>query len=301
MKLIDEIIELLSSGGSDLTAALLKTKVLLHRLGEKELLDWVNGELQGYKSVDNLPDYRVLKVIVRCTISNGSYRHSNQAVPLKHLEEETGRLLTTDYLAQSIAVIEGYIDNENLRITIAPEMYPLLSKAFSNGYHIESAWGVHSAGAMTQVVTEVTSRLLDFILELSERFPEDLKADELRTKSKEVGVSDLFNNTVFGDNTTIVVGDSNTQEVENRVVKNDISSLIEVLKSYGVDDTDIADLTAAIDEDKDLTNIESNSFGPNVGDWMGEMVSKAASTAWDVKVGVAGSLLATAIGKFYGF
>jgi uncharacterized small protein (DUF1192 family) len=39
MKLIEEIIELLSSGEINLKIALLKTKVLLHKLGEKELLD----------------------------------------------------------------------------------------------------------------------------------------------------------------------------------------------------------------------------------------------------------------------
>ena len=45
MKLIEEIIELLSSGESNLKVALLKTKVLLHQLGEKELFDWVDSEL----------------------------------------------------------------------------------------------------------------------------------------------------------------------------------------------------------------------------------------------------------------
>ena len=301
MKLIDEIIELLSSGGSDLTAALLKTKVLLHKLGEKELLEWVNGELQGYKDEDNLPSYRVLDVSVRCTVSNGAYRYNNKTVPLNHLDEEIRNLLTTCNLAQSIAAIEGYVGNDDLQMTIAPEMSPLLSEAFTGGYQIESVWGIHSAGAMTQVVTEVTSRLLDFILELAEKFPEDLKTDELRTKSKEFGVSDLFNNTVFGDNTTIVVGDSNTQKVKNSVVENDIASLVDLLKSHNVLDADITELKQAIDEDKDLIEIEAKSFGPNVSDWIGSMVSKAASTAWDVKVGVAGSLLATAIGKFYGF
>jgi len=37
MKLINEIIELLSSGDINLSTALLKTKVLLHKLGEKNL------------------------------------------------------------------------------------------------------------------------------------------------------------------------------------------------------------------------------------------------------------------------
>ena len=42
MKIIEEIIEILSSEGGSLNDALFKTKVLLHRLGEKELVEWVN-------------------------------------------------------------------------------------------------------------------------------------------------------------------------------------------------------------------------------------------------------------------
>ena len=60
MKLISEIIDLLSSSDRDVATALMKTKVLLFQLGEKELLEWVNSELNGYPDRDNLPNYRVL-------------------------------------------------------------------------------------------------------------------------------------------------------------------------------------------------------------------------------------------------
>jgi hypothetical protein len=39
--LLDEIIELLSSEQHSLTEALLKTKVLLHQIGKKDLAGWV--------------------------------------------------------------------------------------------------------------------------------------------------------------------------------------------------------------------------------------------------------------------
>lgn len=47
MKLLNEIIDALSSQDSSLTDALLKTKVLLHKIGHKELVEWVNRELNG--------------------------------------------------------------------------------------------------------------------------------------------------------------------------------------------------------------------------------------------------------------
>lgn len=84
MKIVDEIIDTLSSEGASLNDALFKTKVLLHRLGEKELVEWVNLELQGYKDSDELPEYRKMSMVVRGNISNGVYQHNNQALPISH-------------------------------------------------------------------------------------------------------------------------------------------------------------------------------------------------------------------------
>ena len=218
-----------------------------------------------------------------------------------HLDDEIRERLDTKYLMDSIAVIEQYSTQENLQVSIAPEFYPLLSEGFDTSYGVETAWAVHSAGAMTQILTEVTTRLLDFVLELSEKFPNEMELSDMKTRAKEVGVSDLFNNAVFGDNATIVVGDSNTQTIRNTVNKNDMASLIEVLKQNKVSDEDIESLQVALETDKGSAEVESGNFGSAVSGWMGTMVSKAASTLWDVKVGAAGSLLATAIGKYYGF
>ncbi|WP_198013356.1 MULTISPECIES: hypothetical protein [unclassified Psychrobacter] len=60
MKLVDEIIEILSSDNGILSNALIKTKVLLHKMGHKELVMWVNKELNGYSQDDELPDYRII-------------------------------------------------------------------------------------------------------------------------------------------------------------------------------------------------------------------------------------------------
>ncbi|MGK0272049.1 MAG: hypothetical protein ACI88H_002715 [Cocleimonas sp.] len=301
MKLIEEIVDLLSSGESNLTTALFKTKVLLHKLGEKELLEWVNGELKGYPDANSLPSYRVLSVTVRGNASNSAYRYQAQILPLMHLDKRIKRKLETTYLTQSIAVIEEYTQQDNLQISIAPEFYPSLSKGLGNGFQIESAWGEHSPGSMTQVVTEVTSRLLDFVLELSEKFPNEMETAEMKEKSKEFGVSDLFNNAVFGDNATIVVGDSNNQKIKNSVVKNDLASLKKLLLDNGVEEIDISELAVAIEADSGCKEVADGSFGQNVSTWIGGMVTKAATTAWNIKVGAAGSLLATAISKYYGF
>ena len=60
MKLLDDIIGLLSDENGSLTAALLKTKVLMHTLGHGDLAEWVNDELSGYRRDKPLPPYRIV-------------------------------------------------------------------------------------------------------------------------------------------------------------------------------------------------------------------------------------------------
>ena len=135
MKLIEEIIENLSSDTPNLNNALFKTKVLLHHLGEDQLISWVNSELNGYPDIESVPEYRVITVSVYGNASNMAWRYSDHPLPLFHLDKKIRKNLETQYLTQSIAVIESYTkDDKDLTIAIAPEYFPLLSKGLSGGY-----------------------------------------------------------------------------------------------------------------------------------------------------------------------
>lgn len=302
MNLIGEIIEALISESADLNTALLRTKVLLHQIGEKDLVHWVDSELKGYSLVDEVPDYRIIAVEVLGNISNGAWHYSAQPLPLRHLPETLRKNLETTHLRQSIAVLQKYaVDESNLGITIAPEIFPHLSKAFTGGYNVERAWGQPSAGIMLQVVNEVRTRLLDFVLELSEKIPGGLSLSEIKEKAKDIDVSAMFKNSVFGHNTTIIVGDNNVQNVKNRVIESDFESLGKFLEESKIAKADIDSLREAIEADKDAAELAEKKFGPNVSKWFARMIDKAASAAWDMNVGVASSLIATALNSFYGW
>jgi hypothetical protein len=53
-----KIIDILSDENGSLNGALLKTKVLLHTIGKKDLVPWVDNELKGYPDDDSVPEYR---------------------------------------------------------------------------------------------------------------------------------------------------------------------------------------------------------------------------------------------------
>ncbi|MFA5920731.1 MAG: hypothetical protein WC856_05515 [Methylococcaceae bacterium] len=302
MKLIDEIVEMLSSDERKLTDALFKTKVLLHKIGHKELIEWVNHELNGYPEEEAVPPYRILPAQVLANASNGAWQLTSHPIPLAHLEKDYRNALESAKMDQPLAVLEKFTEKDtgHLQRTIPMEANGLLGKGMGNGYHISSAWCDIQVSGVIQILTQVRSRLLDFVLELSEKFAGELNEDEVKERGSAFDAENLFNNTIFGDNTTIVVGSSNKQNVKNTNLKGDFNALKSTLQSNGVSEGDIQLLDDAIKEDERTLDKNENEFGPAVKSWLQSMLSKAVDASWQIELGVASSLLATALNNYYG-
>jgi hypothetical protein len=301
MRLVDEIIDLLSSDSPNLENALFKAQVLAHRLGEQEMKRWVSNELKGYPERNNLPDYRILHVTVMANMSNGAFRYSDYPLPMMGVDQKIRDRLERRRVSESIAVVAEWATRDtDLAIVIAPEYFAHIKKGIDRSYDIERAWGKHSVGAMLQVVTEVRSRLLELALQVADRIPQDPPPENIKAVSQEVAVSEIFRNAVFGSNTTIVVGGGSIQGITNNVVANDLSSLTAALLAQGVPDSDLNTLKLAIQSDAKSIEVENKKLGPAVRNWIGSMVSKAGTGAWEIGVSTAGSVLASAICSYYG-
>jgi len=303
MQLISEIIEILSSDSGKLSDALIKTKVLLHKIGHKELVPWVNSELNGYPDRDSVPEYRVLPAQVLVNASNGAYRFTSHHIPMRHLDEKHRESIETARMDQSLAVLEKFTekDNGHLQAHIPMESYGILGKGLGNSYQIESAWSQIGHTSVLQILIQVRSRLLDFVLELNDQFPNELNEEEVKERISHVDTENLFNSAIFGDNTTILVGSSNTQTVSNVNIKGDFDALEKTLEKNGVSGSDISALKDAIDQDSSVISDDSKEFGPAVKSWLQTMLSKAVETSWNIELGIASSLLATALNSFYGW
>ncbi|WP_186176319.1 AbiTii domain-containing protein [Vibrio jasicida] len=302
MKLVDEIIETLSSSTGVLSEALIKTKVLLHLIGQKDLVNWVNKELNGYADDDELPDYRVVDAQVLVNASNLAYEAKRHPIPLGHLDKNYRQSLERGKMPQSLAIIEDFASTKegSLESLIPMEAYGLLGKGLANNYQIQKAWSEIQTTSVANILMQVRSRLLDFILELREELAESNTNEEVREKMNGVDAKNLFNNAIFGDNATIVVGSDNSQRVQNTVIKNSFETLKEELIKHGISETDVNALKSAIDSDSQTAIITKNEFGSNVKLWLQSMLSKAVDATWQIELGVASSLLATALNNYYG-
>ena len=260
-------------------------------------MPWVNFELNGYPDRDSVPEYRILPAQVLVNASNGAYRIISHHIPMGHLEDKDREVIETIRMDRSLAVLEEVTEKDSggLQRHIPMELYGLLGKGLDNGYQIESAWSKIDRTSVLQMLTQVRSRLLDFVLEMNEQFPSELNKDQVKERISSVDTENLFNNAIFGDNTTILVGSSNSQNVSNVSIKGDFGALAEILEKNGVSESDISSLKDAIEQDSSRANSESKEFGPAVKSWLQMMLSKAVEASWNVELGVASSLLATAL------
>ena len=303
MKLVDEIIETLSSDNGVLTHALIKTKVLLHKIGHKELVIWVNKELNGYSQSDELPDYRIIPAQVRVSATNGAYQVNSHPIPMKHLDKEFRYSLEEARITYSLAIIEKMVTNSDdvmLHKPLPMELNGMLGKGLANSYIVQKAWCEIPLASVSNILMQVRSRLLDFVLELSSEFSNIESDKEIKEVAGKFDASNLFNNAIFGDNVTILLGSENIQKVKNSIVKNNFESLAKTLQENGVHEIDVALLNEAIQNDQSFSIVERDKFGPSVKLWMELMLSKAINASWQIELGVAGSLLATALNNYYG-
>ncbi|MGA4073546.1 hypothetical protein ACI2TP_19765 [Ralstonia nicotianae] len=301
MQLLKEIVTLLSDKDGSLTDALLKTKVLMHRIGHKELAGWVNDELNGYTTDRPVPNYRVIPTRLHGDVSNIAWRHNAAQLPTAHLEKEIRERLCIEKVRQSVQVLEQLSKaTDSLTRPVRPELYGVLAKGgIDPSFHIDRAWVQFEPTQIVNVLIEVRSRLLDFALNLQGELG-DVAEDNMKQAAKGIDAAGMFASAVFGDNTTFVIGNSNETTITNAVTKGDFAALAKAFKDTGVSETDVTELKVAVDDDDPKTVAETKQFGPRVKAWMGKMSAKAIDGAWSIGIGAAGNLLADALGSYYG-
>lgn len=299
MKLVEEIIELLSSTNGSLTDALLKTKVLLSSLGEEELNAWVNNELNGYSEDQELPSYRIVPAAVLANLSGIGFTADAHPLPIAHLDKKQRENIETARMYQSLAVLEKYAAeaDSTLATPIPLEANHILGKNLSRGTVIQRAWSQIQTSSIVQIVTEVRSRLLDFVLKIQAELPEDPSAEDKHS----IDTRSLFQHSMFGDNATVIIGDKNKTEIFNLHLKGNLDALMHELKKYEVSDEDIVQLKNAIEEDSGRVNDNKKEFGPSVKSWLQNMLHKAVETSWKIELGMASTVLSDALKHFYGW
>jgi hypothetical protein len=246
--LLDEIIEILSNEKGSLNSALLKTKVLLHSLGKKDLASWVTNELKGYPD-ENVPEYRRVSAEVHGHVTSYAWQANDYVLPIMHLSEKQRKNLTESVCTMSIASIEESIrSGKKLIRHLPPEFGALFQKVLTPGTHVFSSWCAINMVDIENILSEVRSRLLDFALELRDVVGIDVPEKELAAKAASVDTEKLFNTAVYGTGNTIIIGSHAFQAITNE--KDDIDGLLAAVAQLGFQQGELDGLRHAVLEDK---------------------------------------------------
>lgn len=301
--LIDEIIQLLSNEQGSLTESLLKTKLLLHQVQRKDLVSWVNNELTGYPEDADLPDYRMLAATVMGNLISIGWMANNQALPIRHLEEDYRAKLETAEMRDSLALVQELATKpqHSVRRLFPPEANARLGSNLGKSWHVQSAWCEINVLSVQNILIQVRSRLLDFVLELKDSLGDVTSEREIKEKSGELDMTSMFNNAIFRGNTTIVVGNNNVQSVESSIIQGDFDSLRQKLKHLGIDDSAIEELQQLESAEKSDIDSEKKNLKARVTGWLKEQAGKQLDVQGQAAISFSIDAVTHALRAYFGF
>lgn len=113
----------------------------------------------------------------------------------------------------------------------------------------------------------------------------------MKEKVEEADTTGMFQNAIFGPNTTISIGNQNQQTVQNTQIKNDLDALVKILSATGVPPDEIENLKTAISVDVEQHG--AASLEGETGKWYTKLLGRAGKGV----LGVGVDVVSTAVGK----
>lgn len=306
MKLISDIINELVDSEKSISSPLLKTKVLASRLQNHELLSWVNNELGNYTDSMNLPEYRKFGCHLIGVHINGNTKYTNQPVLVGGLGEEIEKILTTMEFFQSISTLENMLTKNGsgtLELALSAETTNIIQnniRRMGNPYYqLLSAKKVIGISVVSEMLSTIRNKLLDFMLKLDEEFGNLTEIEELKTKQNEI--LNIMSQTIIhtsGDGNVVNTGDNSKLKVTIKVSKGNKEELRDHLLKNGINENDTNELIEIIDTEtpNDLTK----KFGEKVNTWITNVLGKALNGTWEIGIGTASTMIADALNSYYG-
>ena len=201
------------SGKDSMENVLLRLKIILSDLDNDSIMDWVDGEFQGYNQNEDVPPYRVVKGhAIGDFLVNFTSMYTQAQVPLQNLikQEEIDKI-TTLHLKDGISTIQNILSGENKNNygVVIPTAY---CHAISlDTLQLTSMRVTIPYNMLNGIVSCVKSKLVEVIMELEKQFDNlddlDIKSQIEEDPSKKEEVSYNLQQIIF--DSSINVGDKN--------------------------------------------------------------------------------------------
>lgn len=306
MKLLEEIQNNLTDSDKSLTDILRKAKIVGSLLKNQDLKEWVDRELKGYWGLEKneIPDYRIT-VAQNFGNFSGPFGSgaTNAGIPTAYLPEDIKKHFSHLVFRQSISELQGMANSEShsMMNKWPTEIIAHMQREVTiyEGMHIIDAWQHISKEQVIGVLDTVRNRLLDFILELKEAYPDQTKKENDLSDIPKDAVSNHFHTYISGGKNIIASGSNVKQHIENVVFENDIESLKSYLEKLALPQEEIDELESIVKTEN--VDISKKRFGPKVSKWIANVTEKVVSGSIELASKEGVSAIISAIKEFYGF
>ncbi len=292
MSLVNDLITEVISSSSDLSQVLRKARVLASELKSKELGEWADAELNGYKDKDLLPDYRVS---VGSNFGNfvGSFGTQGDMlpIPLSSLPESWREGKSKLELSSGIAGLQEMLRSEqDYQEVWSADAVHAVSQRIYVGMNMFTAWKAIPKARVVAVLDAVRNRLLSFLLVLKDQHPEvETAGTNLQSIPKDDVRVNVVNN-IYGGNVVMASGGTVHQQVQQGVKPGDLESLLSALREAALPEGLVDELAIAIGEDEP---VRKDGIGPKVSRWLTRLGEKVVTST-------AATFAAQALFKYYG-
>ena len=236
MSLLREIQNAAIESETNLADLLRKCKVLAARLGNAEFETWVDNELNGYKSDDNLPQYRTFGVHSKGNFL-GSFGHqlSNADIPLMTIPEKLREFVSHTYMNSPVASIERLIEDSDGRGSVQepwlPDLVALVRAEIYENMNCMQAWKVIPIPNLIAILDEIRNRVLSFVLEIEAEDPEAGEAEINSNPVPQERIQQIFHTHIAGDVQNVSIGSHDFKQQATNANAELFSQLIDALKS----------------------------------------------------------------------
>ena len=296
MTTAQEVICLAADSKTAVADVLRKCLVLAYELDNDALKLWVDSELNGYSSPDDLPEYRRINITAK-GLFIGPMAHSipNQPLASHVLSDEHRPWAERANLTQPVASYEQFLGERtdrggNLKIEWPATLTTIYQTKFFDHYVLNRAWQEIPLSAAIGVVDIVRNKALKFALELQKALGP--VKDDVAALPREK-VDQIVSNYIFGSN--VVIAGHAHNFTQTHIAEGDKTSLLAALSTLGVSDINSAELLEAVREDR-----REDSKATTLGDRTLKAIGKLATSGAKVGVEIAKPVLTSMLTQYLG-
>lgn len=202
---------------ADLDTTLKRLKVILYSIDNKEVIDWVDKELNGYDELEQLPNYRIFECEVYGDYFSGNafnhIRATHHLIPLSGLEKSVRDSIKQINIFNDIDTIQKSINsNEKMGKPLPPEICTLISNTCNLA--ITRATVIIDNSQLMSIIKNVENKTLDILLKLEKEFGNldelDVNIDGYETEELKTFNQNLF--TLIFDHSTSIGNDNKIEK-----------------------------------------------------------------------------------------